>query len=183
MEHNIQDYYKQGAECKNLVHIPPDNPRSHHRKKPLPIPTTINIIHTPASLREAMSKSFNDKLTNELSVTFSDKWLIPYNTTYIQMRLKEFMDRWTKTANYILVQDYSSTGRLHYHGLIEMVNVDKYQKLLVNLRRTFGKIECLPINKWDIYMHYITGVYEEEHEKYMKPVTWNTTRYITNKLL
>lgn len=178
MEHTIIDYTKKAKKI-DLVTSSPD-----YRVKTLGIQTTTFNIHlTLKAFHAEINKQVNDKLCNEVTITFTDKWLIPYNTKYIQLKVKDFLDRWSKVSNYLMVQDYSQVGRLHYHGILEMKQQDKFDRLIINLRKTFGRVECKQISFWDSYLAYMTGLYNPQHEKYSPAIEWNNQRYITNIVL
>jgi len=182
MEHTIEDY--QG-EKKALVTFSPNQPNirlsniggTSPAKPGVPRTTPKNIL----DMHEAISRQFNDRISNEVTLTFTDKWIIPYNTNYIQLKVKDFFDRWSKVANYIMVQDYSTIGRVHYHGILEINQLDKFERLIVNLRKTFGRVECKQISFWESYIKYIMGVYDPLHEKFHSAIVFNRQRYITNK--
>lgn len=179
MEHTIVDYLltnNEGGE-KDLVTSPPGYRDTR---------TVTNLIignPSPEELRSSINKKFNEKLCNEVTITFTDKWIIPYKIEYIQMKLHEFLHRWQNVADYIMIQDYSHVGRIHYHGILEMKQIDKFERLIINLRKTFGRVECKQITYWESYLKYMTGVYEPSHDKFMTAIEWNKNRYITNKVL
>lgn len=179
--HTIEDYF--GGE-KDLVTSPPKvaSPETIIRPSINPI-TPMNISLSPQALGALISTKYDPKLCNEVTITFSDKWIIPYNVNYIQIKLQDFLRRWSKVANYIMVQDYSKTGRLHYHGILEMQQIDRFERLIINLRKTFGRVECKQIAFWESYIKYMLGIYDPLHEKFSTAIEWHRNRYITNKLL
>lgn len=163
MEHNILDY-------------------SPFNKVSTPEAEKDLVTSPPGDLYQEILNNFKPGLCNEITITFSDKWIIPYNTKYIQIKLNDFLKRWQNVADYIFVQDYSQTGRLHYHGLLQMKKIDKYEREVINLRKTFGRVECKQITFWESYIKYMLGIYDVNHAKFNQTIDWNKTRYISNIL-
>lgn len=172
MEHTLLDFLKlidkEGGE-KDLVTSPPGE-----------LSNNILTIH---HLLMMIDKNFNPKLCNEVTITFKDSIIIPFKVEYIHNRVNDFLRRWSKVANYVLVQDYSQTGRLHYHGILEMNQIDKFERLIINLRKTFGRIECKQISFWDSYLHYMVGLYDPNHEKFMDAIKFSKERVMSNKII
>lgn len=176
MEHTIVDYIQESdGGKKDLVTFPP--------RVTLTLDNPIIGNPSPEALRALINKHFNDKMCNEVTITFTDKWIIPYRIEFIQIKLNEFLHRWSNTADYIMIQDYSHVGRVHYHGILEMKQIDKFERLILNLKKTFGRVECKQISFWESYLKYMTGIYEPTHDKFMNAIQWNKQRYITNKLM
>jgi len=173
-EHTIVDYLPEGGE-KDLVTSPP--------RVTLTLDNPIIGNPSPEELRSAINTNFNDKMCNEVTITFTDKWIIPYKNEYIQVKLNEFLHRWCKVADYIMIQDYSHVGRLHYHGILEMKQIDKFERLIINMRKTFGRVECKQISFWESYLKYMIKIYDPTSEHFTKAIEWTKQRYITNKVM
>lgn len=203
MDHTINDYLEntEMADCNNLVTSPPEWIR---RPAHIPFRVTnpdINISNgsgdslaevvtpppsVPAPLQSIynhIQKNYNPQLCNEVTITFTDKWLRVYKTSYIQQQLKDWLYNKSVIADYILIQDYSHTGRLHYHGIFEMRKIDEFARLITNLQRKFGRVECKQITYWESYIRYMLGLYDPSHDKFCKAIEWTKQRYLSSKLI
>lgn len=88
-----------------------------------------------------------------LTVTFTDQCLLKYREEYLEKELNKILLGVRALSQFILVRDYSSSGRMHYHGIIDITNI----KSITNLRRrlkVFGitKVKLIDDNpKWVLY--------------------------------
>lgn len=160
MEHTLEDFFKVRS-GKDLV------------------TTTPEILLRVLSMEDDPHLLLSQV---EITITFRDTIIDNCTVSNIHKNVRKFMEKWaTKTKHmYLLVQDYSESLRLHYHGIIWLPDVEYLEPFRKALAKTFGRSEIKPIKYTESYHEYIFGIYLKEHNKYNSLVTWNDTRYMTN---
>lgn len=110
----------------------------------------------------------------EITISFKESVLNTFQEKYIKKMLKQhFPDKY----RVFLLADYSTVGRLHFHGLIKPLNGPKgLDYLRRKLVKIFGRTEIKPIRckiQWLTYMF-------KYYYKYEKQIS--ATCYITNDI-
>lgn len=137
------------------------------------------VTITPEKLTDILT-NIEPLNQSEITMTFRDNILETYTVPMIQKTVYQFMKKLGSKHHFtfFLVQDYSNTYRLHYHGIIWLSNVEVAQKIRLSIQRKFGRTQIRTINHPVEYAQYVFGIYSEDHDKYNPHVKWSNCRVI-----
>jgi len=90
-----------------------------------------------------------------LTITFRENILDTFKESHIHKVIQDELNRVSNKFLITLLQDYSSVGRLHYHGVIKADNPKGLDTFKRRLTKLFGRVELRPLRyrfKWICYM-------------------------------
>lgn len=88
-----------------------------------------------------------------ITVTFTDKWIFTYKDQALYNFVTQVFKKTRHISEFILVKEYSDTGRFHIHGAFYTDNI----KAITNLRRKLSvygisRVKCVDDSiKWSQY--------------------------------
>lgn len=144
-----------------------------HKDKLLDVimPETPSVATTERSL-ERLRYDLEDICRHgghAMTITFTDKNLLTYTECYLLGQVNNVCKRQKGLIRYIFINDYSSNGRFHLHGVILVKDIAVITKLRKKLRK-FGMTKCKLIDDSPKWTRYCVQQYlpEGKHELMVK---------------
>lgn len=94
--------------------------------------------------------------------SFKEDQIMMYNEDYMTREVDKAIGRTKNVLKYIMVADWSPTGRFHMHGVIvfnDIVQILSFQKKMVT---KFGNIKLKTIDNSVKWANYCVAIYKEE---------------------
>jgi len=110
--------------------------------------------------------SMIDKKGLSITITFRESLLLKYKKRYIRVMIEEIMKHTKGIREYMLIPDYSSSGRFHYHGVILFNEVKNVMTLKRKLSREIGRTDISQIRRGLSYGPYCFKLYNVEKETF-----------------
>jgi len=96
-----------------------------------------------------------------ITITFREDIIIKYKEKYLMIDLYNLLGKTRCVLKYILVADWSVSGRFHLHGTIQVTDITKITNIRRKLNR-YGMTKIGPINNTLIWADYCVKQYKKE---------------------
>lgn len=104
-----------------------------------------------------------------ITITFKDSVLHTYKDRFLWNAAQDICKRTKGINRYILVPEYSETGRFHLHGVVEAISLVAYGTLQRKLSKQFGITKIKVIDNTVRWAEYCTKQKEKDIWKATEP--------------